>query len=73
MTADDVWLGVVESDTDGGPMSTIPDDLAAVVVHGPATNPLTRLLWDLGLRPLPGTTGATVWCRGRHRSSGGCS
>ncbi len=54
-------------------MSTIPDDLAAVVVHGPATNPLTRLLWDLGLRPLPGTTGATVWCRGRHVDPGGRS
>jgi hypothetical protein len=44
--------------------AALPPDLAAVLVHGPASNPLTGLLWDLGLRPVAGTTGATIWLPG---------
>ena len=40
-------------------------DLVAVVVHSPATNPLVGILWDLGLRPLPATSGPTVWVAAR--------
>jgi hypothetical protein len=47
------------------PATSVPPDLVAVLVHGPATTPLTGLLWDLGLRPAAGTTGPTVWLPAR--------
>jgi hypothetical protein len=42
-------------------VTPVPPDLAAVVVHGPATTSLTPILWDLGFRPVAGTTGPTLW------------
>jgi hypothetical protein len=36
-------------------VTPVPPDLAAVVVHGPATTSLTPILWDLGFRPVAGT------------------
>jgi hypothetical protein len=38
-----------------------PPALAAVVVHGPPTVSLATSLWSLGLRPVSGSVGATIW------------
>lgn len=43
---------------DPAPLVDLPP---LVVVHGAASPAVTVALWDAGLRPLPATTGPTVW------------
>lgn len=40
-----------------------------VVVLGPATRELTRLLWEVGLRPVRGQRYGTVWSQPAERRS----
>lgn len=40
-----------------------------VVVLGPATRELTRILWDVGLRPVRGQRFGTVWAQPARRGS----
>lgn len=40
-----------------------------VVVLGPATKELTRVLWDVGLRPVRGQRYGTVWALPTGRRS----
>ncbi len=43
---------------DPAPLTDLPP---LVVVHGVARAEVVTALWDAGLRPLPATTGPTVW------------
>ena len=42
------------------PSPAVPG-VVAVVVHGPASSPLPQILWAVGLRPVAGTDGPTIW------------